>query len=436
MVPPRRLALGMNHPELPDHLHFLDMLGRHIAATPAGHTLGLALIHIPCVSRVDALMGFRKGDDIAQTATRHLKQALKENDYVYRVDRATLACVLTGLANEGQGWSGAFRILRILGRQVEVGEHFIQAMPAVGLAFSPGHGTDPDMLLQRASLALQSAPHVRDRIAVFDAKQDAAGQHDLSLQSKLKRAVEENGLVLHFQPKMDLRSGAIISSEALSRWDHPELGRVPPSIFIRAAETAGWMPGLTRWLLHSCLRQWQGMDDAVSVGVNLSAQDLVERDLPELVSQALATWDMPASRLILEVTETAAMESDAALEDNLRALRQIGVHLSIDDFGTGYSSLARLKILPVDEIKIDVSFVRDMAHSAQDERIVRSVIDLAHNLGISVVAEGVENRETLDQLAAMGCDIAQGYIISPPLNAEEFAAFLARHRAGDWIQSA
>ena len=425
----------MNRPELPDHLNFLAMLGQHIAATDAGHMLGLALIHIPCVSRVDALMGFRSGDDIAHTAARQLSQALKESDHVYRVDRATLACVLTGLANEGQGWSGAFRMLRTLGRQVEIGEHFIQAMPSVGLAFCPDHGTDPDLLLQRATLALQSAPRARDRIAVFNAEQDAAGQRELALQSRLKIAVDENELALHFQPKLDLKSGAIVSSEALSRWDHPELGKVAPNIFIRAAETAGWMPGLTRWLLHSCLRQWQGMNEAISVAVNLSAQDLAERDLPELVAQALATWNMPAARLTLEVTETAAMENDTVLEENLSALRQIGVHLSIDDFGTGYSSLARLKILPVDEIKIDVSFVRDMARSIPDERIVRSVIDLAHNLGISVVAEGVENRATLDQLAAMGCDIAQGYFISPPLGIAEFAAFLDKHRAEEWARS-
>lgn len=424
----------MSQSPLPDHLHFLVMLGRHIAAAKAGDTVGLALIHIPCVSRVDALMGFRSGDDIAQTAARQLRHALKESDHVYRVDRATLACVLSGLANEGQGWSGAFRMLRTLGRQVEVGEHFIQAMPSVGLAFYPGHGTDPDLLLQRATLALQSAPRVRDRIAVFNAEQDAAGQRELALQSRLKSAVDENELTLHFQPKLDLKSGAIVSSEALSRWDHPELGKVAPDIFIRAAETAGWMPGLTRWLLHSCLRQWQDMNEAVAVAVNLSAQDLAERDLPELVSQALATWNMPAKQLTLEITETAAMENDAVLEENLRALRQIGVRLSIDDFGTGYSSLARLKILPVDEIKIDVSFVRDMARSTQDERIVRSVIDLAHNLGISVVAEGVENRATLDQLAAMGCDMAQGYFISPPLGAKEFADFLAKHRADEWVQ--
>jgi predicted signal transduction protein with EAL and GGDEF domain len=426
----------MHSSALPDHLHFLAMLGQHMAQAKAGETIGLALVHIPCVSRVDTLLGFRQGDDIAQTATHQLQQVLKQGDHIYRVDRATLACVLTGLGNEGQAWSGAFKMLRTLGHQVEAGEYFIQTMPAVGLAFYPGHATDPDALLQRASLALRSAPQLRDRIAVFDPAQDVAGQQELALQSSLKTAVDENELVLRFQPKLDVKSGAIVSAEALSRWTHPQLGKISPAVFIRAAETAGWMPGLTRWMLHSCLRQWHDMSDAVSVGVNLSAQDMAERDLPELITQALATWDVPAQRLTLEITETAVMENDAVLEESLRRLREIGVRLSIDDFGTGYSSLARLKILPVDEIKIDVSFVRDMARNRQDERIVRSVIDLAHNLDITVVAEGVENRETLEQLAKMDCDIVQGFLVSPPLSAAEFADLLARHRPEDWTRPA
>jgi EAL domain-containing protein (putative c-di-GMP-specific phosphodiesterase class I) len=162
------------------------------------------------------------------------------------------------------------------------------------------------------------------------------------------------------------------------------------------------------------------------VSLNISAQDLLERDLPDLVGQGLSTWGVSPDRLVLEITETTAMENNVHLHENLALLRRLGVRLSIDDFGTGYSSLARLKILPVDEIKIDVSFVRDMTRSAQDERIVRSVIDLAHHLGMVVVAEGVENRETMDRLAEFGCDLVQGFFISPPLPAGEFARFMER----------
>ncbi len=420
---------------LPDHLHFLSMLGQHLArAGASGHVLGLALVHVPCVARVDALMGYRQGDDIARHAMEQLAGALKAGDEVYRVDRATLACVLTALGSEGQAWAGAYKMLRTLGRQVEVGGHSIQAMPAVGLALFPAHAGDADGLLQRASLALQSAPRARDHIAVYDAERGAAGQYEIDLQSRLRHAVDDNGLLLHFQPKLELSSGAIVSSEALSRWDEPVLGQVGPDVFISAAETAGWMPRLTHWLLHAGLRQTRELGHELSVSINLSAQDLAENDLPELVAQALATWDIAAPRLILEVTETTAMEDDAALADNLRLLRELGVRLSIDDFGTGYSSLARLKLLPVDEIKIDVSFVRDMTRNVQDERIVRSIIDLAHNLGIRVVAEGVEDAATLDALADMECDLAQGFHISRPLPADAFADFLRRHRPEQWAR--
>jgi predicted signal transduction protein with EAL and GGDEF domain len=423
----------MPNPALPDHLRFLALLAQQVAAAHAGgRTIAVAMVHVPCVTRADSLLGYRQGDEIAHMASGQLTQILKPEDGIHRVDRATLACVLTGLANEAQAWSGAFRMLRTLGHQVAIGGHFIQAMPSVGLALYPEHGGNPDLLLQRATLALQAAAHARDRIAVFNMEQDAASQQELTLQSTLKSAVEENALTLSFQPKLDLRSGRIVSAEALSRWEHPQLGKIAPSVFIRAAETAGWMPGLTRWLLHSCLRQWQLVAPPVSVAVNLSAHDLVERDLPELVAQSLATWNLPASRLILEITETAVMENDAALEDNLRQLRYLGVRLAIDDFGTGYSSLARLKLLPVDEIKIDVSFVRDLARNEQDQRIVRSVIDLAHNLGISVVAEGVEDEVALQHLAELGCDQVQGFLISPPRVAADFGDFLQGHDPERW----
>jgi len=418
---------------LPDHLAFLDHLARHIdVARASGTSLGLALLHIPCVGRVDSLLGYRKGDEIAQTAASHLTQALRPADRIYRVDRGTLACVLTGLANEGQAWAGAYKMLRTLGRQVEIDTHFIQAMPSVGLALFPTDATDADALLARASLALQAAPGARDRIGTYDAEHHLASQHELDLQSKLGDAVEENGLLLRFQPQLDLQTGAIVSSEALSRWTHPTLGVVPPDVFIRAAEMAGWMPRLTHWLLHTCLRQQQSLGNALSVAVNLSAQDLAEKDLPGLIAQALATWNVQPQNLVVEITETAMMENDASLADNLGQVRQMGIRLSIDDFGTGYSSLARLKILPVDEIKIDVSFVRDMLNNTQDQRIVRSIIDLAHNLGVAVVAEGVENRQTLEQLGAWGCDMAQGYFISPPLTIAEFDALLQAHRPTEW----
>jgi predicted signal transduction protein with EAL and GGDEF domain len=422
---------------LADHLGFLDALREQLhPAQQAGTLLAVALVHLPAVTRADPLLGYRAGDQIAYTAANMLRQVLKPADRVYRVDRANLACVLTGLGNEAQAHAGAFKILRTLGAQVEVGGHFIHSNPAIGLALFPTHGTDADVLLQRASLALQDAHAARDRITAYDAERDMERQYELHLQTNLKNSIDENDLSLRYQPQLDLQTGAIAGCEALARWHHGTLGDVEPNKFIRAAEAAGWMPHLTRWLLHTCLRQQPTSGKDLALSVNLSAQDLLEQDLPDLVGQALATWNMRPDRLVLEVTETAVMEHNAHLHENLALLRQLGVRLSIDDFGTGYSSLARLKILPVDEIKIDVSFVRDMIRNAQDERIVRSVIDLAHNLGIAVIAEGVENRATMERLAEFGCDLAQGFFISPPLPAGEFAQFMQTYEPRPWTRRA
>lgn len=420
---------------LPDHIGFLDSLAQHMdEARSRQSLLALLLVESPCIGRIDGLMGYRQGDDIAAASARTLAGMLRPADRVYRVNRSTLACVLTSLGNAGQAWGAAYQIVRKLGHQVTVGEHSIQAMPSVGLALFPTHAEDADALLQRATLAVQAAPHARDHIAAYDPERHAASQYELDLQSSLKHAIDEQELSLRFQPQMKLKTGEIVACEALSRWDDAGLGSVPPSVFIGAAETAGWMPRITHWLLHACMRQRQGFGRDLSIAINLSAHDLLESDLPQLVAQALTTWGMPSTRLILEITETAMMEDDASLEGSLGALRQLGVRLSMDDFGTGYSSLARLKRLPLDEIKIDVSFVRDMTHNLQDERIVRSIIELAHNLGVVVVAEGVENRATLDRLAQMGCDIAQGYLISPPLPGTEFADFLRQHQPARWVR--
>lgn len=417
----------------PDHIGFLDSLARQIdEARGKQSLLALVLVHAPCISRIDSLMGYRQGDEIAISSAQGLAEVLMPTDRVYRVDRSTLACVLNGLGNAGQAWGAAYQIVRKLGQEVAVGGHSIQATPAVGLALYPTHAEDADTLLQRATLAVQSAPRARDHIAVYDADRHAANQQELDLQSSLKRAIDDQELGLRFQPQMKVKTGEIVACEALSRWDDASLGSVSPGVFIRAAETAGWMPRITHWLLHACLRQQQRFGQNINLAINLSAHDLLESDLPALVSQALASWGLPSTRLILEVTETAMMEDDASLEWGLKALRQLGVRLSMDDFGTGYSSLARLKRVPLDEIKIDVSFVRDLTRNQQDESIVRSIIDLAHNLGIVVVAEGVENRETLNRLARMGCDIVQGYLISPPLTGPEFSDFLRQHQPARW----
>ncbi len=416
---------------VPDHLAFLDQLsGRLEAAAAARRLAALLLVRLPCIPHVDGLLGHRAGDDIARQAARAIEGMLRPGDGVWRLDRATLACVLTALAQPAQAWSAAHRMVQLLAGPMTVAGHRVHAMPSVGFALFPTHAAGADALLQCATLAAEAAPHARDHVAIHDPARHAAREEELALQSSLLQAIADQRLELRFQPQLRLADGLIVACEALSRWQDERLGSVPPARFVPALETAGWMPRLTHWLLHASLRQLAALDAPLTLAVNLSAQDMAAADLPLLVQQALATWNVPPARLVLEITETAMMQDDATLEANLHALQELGVGLSLDDFGTGHSSLARLKRLPIRELKIDTAFVRDVLASARDRHIVRSVIELGHGLGLTVVAEGVEDAATLEGLAQAGCDLAQGYHIAPPLAAPELGALVAARRPG------
>jgi EAL domain-containing protein (putative c-di-GMP-specific phosphodiesterase class I) len=254
----------------------------------------------------------------------------------------------------------------------------------------------------------------------------------LSLLSELKRAIERQELRLFLQPKF-LLDGRMVGAEALVRWQHPVRGMVPPMAFIPFAEKTGFVRQLTTWIFDDAARQWPAMAAAglTRVSVNLSARDLMDLGLPERLDGILARRGVPATAFCLEITESAIMDDPQRALNILQALKARGFKLSIDDFGEGYTSLKHLRHLPVDELKVDGIFVKKMDQVPQDENVVRSVIDLAHNLGLSVVAEGVENAEVWHRLAAMGCDEAQGFFMCRPLPADELPAFGERWAAGE-----
>jgi EAL domain-containing protein (putative c-di-GMP-specific phosphodiesterase class I) len=258
-------------------------------------------------------------------------------------------------------------------------------------------------------------------------ERDQANPRRLALMGELRRAIDDNQLFPHYQPKIDLKTGRIIGVETLVRWKHPHFGVIPPDQFITLAEYTGLIKPLTLWVLNAALLQseaWRRDGMKISVAVNLSARSLQDSQLPERVAQVLQTCGAEASQLELEITESVIMADPLRAMEILTRLSGMGIRLSIDDFGTGYSSLGYLKKLPVDEVKIDKSFVKEMASNEDDIVIVRSTIDLAHNLGMTVVAEGVENQETLTLLAALGCDAAQGYYISRPTAAVDLVRWL------------
>ncbi|MBI5753182.1 MAG: EAL domain-containing protein [Hydrogenophilales bacterium] len=415
-------------PLIPNHLVCLDALEEALREAAAqSRPMGICLLWLDCVYRIDAIFGYRAGDTVCAKSLAHLKSILKDEDQVFRVGRSEIACLLPTLSTETQAVLAAHKIIRTLGNQLALDQYSVHSEPYVGVALFPAHGQGADTLLQRASSALREARIRKEPVFVYSNEADTATQLQLQLQTDLRHALDENALTLNHQPQTDLRSGRVVGFEALSRWHSPTRGEVSPAIFIPAAEAAGLMHRLTQRILNVSLREFQELQpvaQGLSISINLSAHDLTQAEMPALLTQALGTWGIAAERVVIEITETTIMDDQRARATTLERLKEIGVKLAIDDFGTGYSSLARLKHLPVDELKIDISFIRHMLHDIRDENIVRSIIDLAHHLDLRVVAEGTEDEATIQRLIDFGCDVAQGDFFSPPLPLEQFRSWL------------
>ena len=292
---------------------------------------------------------------------------------------------------------------------------------SVGIAAYPEHGENVDTLLQHADVAMYIAKDGHAGTALYESEQDTSDAARLALAGELRGAIDNEELVVHFQPKAELESGLIVGVEALVRWQHPERGFIPPNEFIPIAERTGLIKPLSQYVVASALRQcgeWRAAGFDLHVAVNLTIPDLLDLELPDRIGELLAETGVRPGQLELEVTETTILADPFRVRQVLNRLNEMGLRLAIDDFGTGYSSLAYLKNLPVHTIKIDRSFVMGMCEDASDATIVRSTIDLGRNLGLGVVAEGIETQEVWDALRADGCSLAQGYFISRPASAE------------------
>jgi predicted signal transduction protein with EAL and GGDEF domain len=300
---------------------------------------------------------------------------------------------------------------------------------SIGIALYPAHAQDPRSLIRFADIAMYAAKGSAKGFALYAPGLERMSAGDLSLKSELRNAIEANELCLHYQPKICHESRRIVGLEALVRWNHPARGLLPPDKFIPQTEDAGLIDFLSQWVLKTALAQLAQLRSRgceLDMAVNLSAHCLRTENLPSMIAELLNAAGVSAEHLTLEITESAIMSNDAEVFANLDKLDRMGVMLAIDDFGTGYSSLAHLKRLPVDEIKIDKSFVADMEENENDAVIVRSTIDLAHNLGLKVTAEGVETERAWNALALLGCDQSQGYHMSVPLAADELFGWLER----------
>ncbi|UAW99371.1 EAL domain-containing protein [Halopseudomonas nanhaiensis] len=323
-------------------------------------------------------------------------------------------------------------VLERLGEPVGVDGQTLRLDWAAGLTEWPRHASDPDELIRQAGIAYADARSGRERAAVYQSQRDAAFMRRVRLIRDIRHAAAQGELSIVYQPKLDLRTGRVQQVESLMRWNHPLLGFVPPDEFILLAEQTGSISLLTRWLIDTVLDQlavWQRQGVHLQAAMNLSAHDLDDEAFPERVILALQSAGLNASSISFEVTESALMKDPETSLRCLRRLRDHGIHLAVDDYGTGYSSLATLKSLPVQELKIDKSFVLPLATSQDDAIIVHSTIELGHNMGLTIVAEGVEDATSLDWLRSHGCDLVQGYFVSRPLAADALLAWLQTRTA-------
>jgi EAL domain-containing protein (putative c-di-GMP-specific phosphodiesterase class I) len=299
---------------------------------------------------------------------------------------------------------------------------------SIGISRYPLDGEDVHDLLRRADVAMYSAKEDHTNVKLYETRLDRYSVRRLTVLSDFRRGLESDEFVLHFQPVVDLDGSEVRGAEGLVRWQHPELGLLPPPDFVPIAEQSGLIGPLTRYVLEHAVSEcagWRATGHDLAVSVNLSVRDLLDRDLPNQVSRVLGAYSLPSERLHLEITESMIMSDPERALATVRRLRELGVKISVDDFGTGYSSLSNLKQLPVNELKIDRSFISTLLQDESDLIIVRSTIHLGHDLGLSVVAEGVEDELTLKRLALLGCDLAQGYHLGKPMTGEHFLESLS-----------
>ena len=396
------------------------------AALAAGNMDAVVLLlDVDHFKEVNDALGHELGDELLRGIGERLA-ALCEDETVARLGGDEFAVLLPhGSAELAEAF--AARIHEALEQPFELGGFSLEVAASVGIAVFGEHGEDADALLQHADVAMYLAKGAHAGTAVYSAEQDTNDAERLALAGELRRAIEQEELVVHYQPKADLQTGRIVGVEALVRWIHPERGFIPPDAFIPIAERTGLIKPLSRYVLRTAIDQcaaWaaEGLD--LHVAVNLTIPDLLDLELPDRIAAMLADARVPADRLELEVTESTILADPFRVRHVIDRLNELGIGFAIDDFGTGYSSLAYLKQLPVQTIKIDRSFVMDMIESESDAAIVRSTIDLARNLGLRVVAEGVETEAMWDKLREQGATLAQGYLISKPVSAADLAPLL------------
>ena len=414
--------------QLPNRLLFLDRLDQAIlAAGRTGRGVAVVLIDLDRFKEVNDTLGHDSGDLLLCNIGPRLQGHVSASDTVARLGGDEFALLLTGIDDAAMAMATAEKLREAFEQPFHLDALTIEVEASMGIALHPDHGSDAAALLQHADIAMYVAKAAHSGIEIYMPEDDRHTRDRLTMVGELRSALSKGELVLHYQPKIALPIGTIVGVEALLRWQHPQRGLIMPDEFLPVAEHTGLIRPLTSFVLAAALEQcslWRAAGHPLTVAVNLSARNLHDLDLPTEIATLLDRYALPPRALQLEITESAIMTDPVRAMGVANSLRELGVGLSIDDFGTGYSSLSYLKQFPIREIKIDKSFVIDMASSDADAAIVRSTIGLAHNLGLEVVAEGVETAEVLDKLTALGCDVVQGYFLCRPIPATTVAAWI------------
>lgn len=392
-----------------------------------GIRMALLLMDLDRFREINDTLGHHRGDLLLQQLGERLRKATFDRDMVARLGGDEFAILLVKLTNVEDIHLVLGKIARALEAPFVIEEIPIAVETSIGIALYPDQGADPDTLIRRADVAMYAAKKSGSGHLFYAPDIDRYNPQRLALMAELRQAIEQSQLVLHYQPKIRLADRKVFGVEALVRWKHPQHGMIPPDRFIGPAEQTGLIYPLTHWVVQAAVRQcadWRQAGIAMTVSANLSTRNLLDPKFPETVLELLQTSGLMPEQIEFEITESAIMTDPTRAREVLARLQKVGIKFSIDDFGIGYSSLSYLRKLPVHAIKIDKSFVLYMVQNEGDMKIVRSTIELAHNLGLEVVAEGVETEETLDRLIEMGCDAAQGYLISRPIPKEELAGWL------------
>jgi diguanylate cyclase len=414
--------------ELPNRLLFHDRVHQAIlGATRTGNRVAVMVLDVDRFKEINDALGHHTGDLLLYELGYRLTETLRQSDSVARLGGDEFAILLPELDSEEDALAAAEKIRTALSSPIAVRDVSLEIEASAGIALYPDHGLDPESLLQHADVAMYNAKRSQSGFELYAHARHEFSPDRLRLVQDLRGGISSGQLELYFQPKIRLSDNRVVGVEALCRWNHPDQGIVQPDSFIPLAEHTGLIRPLTLNVLEMAIdkcAEWRSKGIELSMAVNLSPRNLVDHELPHQIKRLLEDRGVPTTALELELTEDTIMSEPKRAREVLARLDAMGIWLAIDDFGTGYSSLAYLKQLPVTTLKVDRSFVMTMKENSDDAVIVRSTITLGRNLGLRVVAEGVETEEVLDELRELGCDLVQGYHISRPLPADEFESWI------------